>query len=49
MGQSDEHAVLDMLIPRPQARIDAPPKLPAPKVPHVYVERGLGTEKVDKR
>jgi hypothetical protein len=25
------------------------PKLPVPKVPHVYVEKGLGAEKVEKR
>jgi len=27
----------------------APPKLPAPTVPHVYVEKGLGSGKVEKR
>jgi hypothetical protein len=26
-----------------------PPKLPRLKVPHVYGEKGLGTEKVEKR
>jgi hypothetical protein len=26
----------------------SPPKLPPPKVPHVYVERGLGFGKADK-
>lgn len=35
--------------PPPNSQGPVPPKLPLPKVPHVYVERGLGTEKVDKR
>ena len=26
-----------------------PPKLPPPKLPHIYVERGLGGGKVEKR
>jgi hypothetical protein len=25
------------------------PKLPAPKVPHIYVEKGLGAGKTEKR
>jgi len=34
----------------PPNKTPAPaPKLPPPKVPHVYVERGLGAEKVEKR
>jgi hypothetical protein len=26
-----------------------PPKLPPPKISHVYVEKGLGTAKTEKR
>jgi len=26
-----------------------PPQLPKPVVPHVYIERGLGTGKVEKK
>ena len=35
--------------PRPNNPHPPGPKLPPPAIPHVYVEKGLGTSKVDGR
>lgn len=35
--------------PRPKNPHPPGPKLPPPAIPHVYVEKGLGTSKVEAR
>jgi hypothetical protein len=33
----------------PRSPVNGPPRLPPPTIPHVYVEKGLGTAKTEKK
>ena len=46
MSQSTEQTPSSPQPPKPQ---QPPPQLPDPIVPHEYVEKGIGTGKVEKR